>query len=292
MFFQSMEMVVRRASCGSGCGPNLGVLKAWICFFGLGSWMYHEIAAKAFTSILTFSVFAQALSFAVLVMQITASKSVAGISGRAMVMHAVKIALRLTVTVCFNGYLPTDNSGDWIYQVGDIVSLLLVCQILYYVYIRHKATYQREHDAVDVTFLVMAAFLLGSLVHPSLLPKAALNTVWMAHLWIDAVALVPQLWMISKADGKVHGLTLHYIAATLLSKVLSWTFWYFAYAELAEDGAKQSINWPGMAVMAAHGLHVVLLLDFTYCYTKLCLAGRLGSAALQAATVEMATIEI
>merc|ERR1719263_1244869 len=177
-----MEMVTEKLSTSTLLGTNLGpvgALKAWLCFILLGSWMYHEIAEKAFSSILTFSVFSQTLSFVLLLMKISASKSVAGISGRALAMHGVKICLRLSVTIFFNGYLPTDHSGDWIYQVGDILSLLLVFQILFYVYIKYKATYQSEHDTVDVTFLMMGAFLLSSLIHPSLLPKAALNTLWM-----------------------------------------------------------------------------------------------------------------
>merc|ERR1719502_2582411 len=114
----------------------------WLAFGALGLWMYHEIAEKEFTSILTLSVFAQTLSFVLLQIQISLNKSVAGISGKTMIMHLVKLVCRLSTTLWLDGYLPLDKSGDWIYQVGDIVSLLMVLQIIFGFRITYKASYQ------------------------------------------------------------------------------------------------------------------------------------------------------
>merc|ERR1719387_699991 len=99
-------------------------------------------------------------------MQISASRNVAGISGRSLIMHAVKLGCRLGTTLWLDGYLPTDKSGDWIYQVGDVLSLLMVLQILFCVYVKHKATYQSERDTFDVRNLIMVAVVLAVLVHP------------------------------------------------------------------------------------------------------------------------------
>merc|ERR1719502_1303698 len=119
----------------------------WLAFGALGLWMYHEIAEKAFTSILTLGVLAQALSFVLLQIQISLNKSVAGISGKTMMMHLVKLVCKLGTTLWLDGYLPMDKSGDWIYQVGDVVSLLMVLQILLCVLVSHKATYQSDQDS-------------------------------------------------------------------------------------------------------------------------------------------------
>merc|ERR1719335_144280 len=112
--------------------------------------MYHEGAEKEFTSILTLSVFAQALSFVLLQIQISLNKSVAGISGKTMIMHLVKLVCRLSTTLWLDGYLPMDKSGDWIYQVGDVVSLLMVFQILFSVFVSHKSSYQSDVDSLDL----------------------------------------------------------------------------------------------------------------------------------------------
>merc|ERR1719274_84542 len=137
---------------------------AWLGFVLVGSWVYHEIAEKEFTAILTLAVMVQALAFVFLQMQISESKSVAGISGKALTMHATKLCCRLCSSLFLDGYLPTDKSGDWIYQIGDVLSLLMVLQILFCVYYQHKATHQPEKDTFDIRNLIMVAFVLAVLV--------------------------------------------------------------------------------------------------------------------------------
>jgi len=268
-----------KASKGSGQYSQHGnVLVGWLCFVGLGAWTYHELAQKEFTAILTLSVFAQALAFMFLYMEISSSKSVAGISGRTMIMHAVKLVCRLSTTLWLDGYLPTDKSGDWIYQVGDVLSLLLVFQILFYIFVAHKGSYQTGEDTLDVRNLIMVAFVLAVVVHPSLNAWTPFDILWTAHLYVDAVAMVPQLWMISKASGQVRGFTAHYIGATLLSNFLSGMFWFYASPELAEGN---KFNIAGIAINGAHLVQLLLGLDFGYFYVKNLLQGNLCAATMQ-----------
>merc|ERR1719324_1116488 len=144
------------------------VLVAWLCFLGIGGWTYHELAQKEFTAILTLSVFAQALAFLFLHLQISSSRSVAGISGKTLIMHAVKLCCRLGTTLWLDGYLPTDKSGDWIYQVGDVLSLLLVFQILFSIFVAKKGSYQSGLDTIDVRNLIFVCGVLAVIVHPDL----------------------------------------------------------------------------------------------------------------------------
>jgi len=252
-------------------GMSMDALKAWVGFGAVGFWIFHVVAEREVTSILTLSVFAQALSFILLRMQISATKSVAGISGKALMMQAVKLCCRLGTTLWLDGYLPMDKSGDWIYQVGDVLSLLMVLQILLCVHVSHKGTYQSDMDTVDVRNLIMGAFVLAVLIHPSQHDHPPLDILWTTHLYIDAVSMVPQLWMISKAGGKVKGLTAHYIAATLLSNILSGVFWFLAGPTLAVEDISLSIS--SLAINSAHAVQLFLLLDFGYFYGKACLRG-------------------
>jgi len=254
---------------------SMDALKAWAGFGVLGFWIFHAIAEHEVTSILTLSVFAQALSFILLRMQISATKSVAGISGKALIMQAAKLCCRLGTTLWLDGYLPMDKSGDWIYQVGDVLSLLMVLQILLCVFVSHKGTYQSDVDTVDVRNLVMGAVVLAVLIHPSQHSYPPLDILWTTHLYVDALAMVPQLWMISKNGGKVKGLTAHYIAATLLSNLLSGIFWFLAGSSLAVDDS--SLNIASLAINGAHALQILLLLDFGYFYGKACLRGECGN---------------
>merc|ERR1719160_628754 len=257
-------------SGAKGDGSMNSMLMAWVGFVGIGAWTYHEIALKEFTAILTLSVFAQALSFLFLHMQISASRNVAGISGRTLIMHALKLCCRLSTTLWLDGYLPTDKSGDWIYQVGDVLSLLLVLQILFSVYVAHKGSYQSDEDTLDVRNLIMGAVVLAVMVHPNLNAWTPFDILWTVHLYVDALSMVPQLWMISRSGGQVRGFTAHYIGATLLSNFLSGMFWFYATPELAEEG---KVNIAGLAINGAHLVQLLLMLDFGYFYGKACLQG-------------------
>merc|ERR550514_2657545 len=234
----------------------------------IGLWIYHEIAEKEFTAILTLSTMVQALAFILLQMQISESKSVAGISGKALTMHAIKLCCRLGSSLFLDGYLPTDKSGDWIYQLGDVLSLLMVLQILYSVYGAHKASYQFEADTLDLRNLIMGAVVLAVLIHPDMNSWAPMDIVWTTHLYVDAISMVPQLWMISQMGGEVKGFTAHYIAGTFLSAA----FWFYASPDLVED--EKSLNIPGLAINAAHIVQMMLLLDFGYYYGRAFLQGR------------------
>jgi len=252
-------------------GESSNMLMAWLCFLGIGAWVYHEIAEKKFTAILTLSAFAQALAFLLLQMQVSASRSVAGISGRALILHLVKLCCRLGTTLWLEGYLPADKSGDWIYQVCDILSVLLVLQILFSIFVKHKDSYQSQHDTLDLKNMIMGAVALAIVLHPDLIDWAPFDILWTVHLYVDAIAMVPQLWMISKAGGKVQGFTAHYIAATMLSNILCSLFWFFAVPELRE---RNLVNVCGLAINGAHMVQLLLLVDFAYFYGKACLQGR------------------
>merc|ERR1719198_1058053 len=117
---------------------------------------------------------------------------------------------------------------------------------MFRVRITHKASYQENEDSLDIRNLIMVAIILAALVHPDLNGWTPFDILWTVHLYVDAVCMVPQLWMISNAGGRVSGFTAHYLASTLLANLLSGLFWFYATAELAETGSK--INVTGLAI--------------------------------------------
>merc|ERR1719235_119798 len=129
--------------------------------------------------------------------------------------------------------------------------------------------------------MIMGAVALAIVLHPDLIDWAPFDILWTVHLYIDAIAMVPQLWMISKAGGKVQGFTAHYIGAILLSSILSGLFWFYATPELAEEN---KMNVAGLAINGAHLVQLLLLLDFGYFYGKACLQGKFGAPTMYMAT--------
>merc|ERR1719440_2400181 len=100
--------------------------------FAIGAYaVYHHVAEQEFSSILTMAVIVQTLATVFMCVQVITSGSAAGISARGLSLEAIAVTLRLSSTVWLNGYLPTDATGDHIYQIADFCSLAMLLFLLH-----------------------------------------------------------------------------------------------------------------------------------------------------------------
>ena len=125
-----------------------GLLLVYVAFLSVAGYVYHVIADRAFSSLLTLSAVFQCLAFSLLGVQIISSGSVAGISAKSLFLDVLALASRLTATVFEESYMPTDATGHWIYQAFDGLSLAMVLWILYRVCIVQRTTYEADKDAL------------------------------------------------------------------------------------------------------------------------------------------------
>merc|ERR1719262_890979 len=237
--------------------------------------VYHFVAEQSFSSVLTLSAFCQCLSFTLIGMQIHSSRSVAGISGRTLLLQAIMLCLRLSSTLFMDGYLPLDKTGDHVYQIADICTLLMVLKILHCVYKTHRHTYNVAEDSLDVKNMVIGCVLLAVMVHPSLNDWATFDIAWAASLYVDTVAMLPQLWMCNKL-GSVPPYTAHYLAATLASKFFSAWFWYYGAENIARLSGQGWACASAAMVVLAHVVQFLMLADFGVYYIKAGVSGSLS----------------
>jgi len=261
----------------SGSASSARVALAYSVFGGCSLWVYHVIAEGELTALLTVSVVLQCLSFVLLSLQVTTSSSAAGISARTLALHAVSICCRLSSTLWLNGYLPSDASGDWIYQAADLGSLAMIIFLLRQVVVVHRNTYQFNADTFGVKNLVVGAIILAILLHPDLNHKPLFDALWSMGLFIDSVAMFPQLWLIANNGGAVEAMTSHHIATMACSRLLACTFWYLAREDVTTAPWVEGFNHGAWGILAAYGVQFLLLSDFAYYYVKACMSGLLGS---------------
>lgn len=254
-----------------------GTLSAYLGTFGAGMLVMQCWNDLGYSTLLTLAVGIQCFGYICLRLKIARSKSVAGISGQTLTLQAMSYCLRLSSTTWLNGYIPVDGTGDWLYQALDVCGLLIVLQILFCVYKSHRATYQAEHDgSCNVQNMAICCFVFAVLVHPDLNNRPVFDTLWTTALYLDVVAMVPQLIMMSKCK-EVEALTSHFVSGTALSRVVSLFFWYHGFVELAPlDG---TFNLAGWAIILAHVLQVLLLCDFLLYYVRAVIST--GSARVQ-----------
>jgi hypothetical protein len=244
------------------------VLVTYGLFILSGGAVWHLVADGAFSSILTLSVMIQCLALTLLGLQMVASGSAAGISARSLVLDAVAICCRLSSTLWLNGYLPVDATGDHVFQIVDICSLAIILWLLYQVCDVKKHSYQAEEDGLPILPMAVGAVMLAAVLHGNMNGRPIFDTLWMASLFIETIAVLPQLWLIMHTGGRVEALTSHYIAVMAVARALSGIFMWHARDDITCVPWVTGYNHAIWAILGAHVLHLFLLGDFAYYYIK------------------------
>merc|ERR1719321_850519 len=250
--------------------PFLYIYLVFICLCTIVYQSYHGLGRS---TLITFNVSLQLLAYCLLAAKVLQQRSVAGVSAKALQCHAVVYMSRLSTTLWLKGYIPTDPTGDWLYQACDAMSLATILGLLYLCFYRYNSTYQEDLDTFDITYLLAGCFILAVLLHPHLNGRPMFDTMWTLALYVDVFAMMPQLWMVAKLEvgAEVEALNAHYIAAIAASRAVSLYFWYYGFREFApKDG---SFNLTGWAIMGAHVIQVLLFADFVAFYVKACIKG-------------------
>merc|ERR1719473_156076 len=226
--------------------------------------LWHEYSDRDFSFLITLSGASQTLGYFLLVHKMKSHKSAAGVSSKTLQMYVLMYLFRLNSTLVKNGYLPVDSTGDWAYQAFDITSLMLVFHALFCVHKRYKDTYNDQADSLPIWNAVPALALLATVLHGDLNHNWYFDTVWTFSMYLDTIAMLPQLWLLVRKGGGVEALTSHYVALIFFSRFLTFSFWYTGFPELApEDGGFNKMGW---LLCGCHALQVLLSIDFMYHY--------------------------
>jgi hypothetical protein len=255
-------------------GGEKNFVCVYLVFFSAFTIAYQSHHNLGLCTFITLSVALQFLAYSLLAVRVVQQQSVRGVSGKALQCHALVYMSRLSSTTWLKGYIPTDSTGNGLYQACDAMSLLTVLCLLYFVHKRYESTYQREQDDFDISYLLGFCFCLAVVLHPHLNSRPLFDTLWTFALYVDVFAMMPQLWMVAKLESGVSADALynpHYIMAIAASRGVNLYFWFHGFREFApKDG---SFNFTGWAIMGAHVIQCLLLADFAFFYVKACVLG-------------------
>merc|ERR550514_687255 len=101
-------------------------------------------------------------------MHVRKQRSMAGISSRALQLYVMMYCSRLYSTLQYNGYLPVNRTGDWVYQTCDVAALILILWLLFDKHTAYAYTYESDYDSCDIIGLLVVCFFMSVLVHPEL----------------------------------------------------------------------------------------------------------------------------
>merc|ERR1719436_1798659 len=148
----------------------------------------------------------------------------------------------------------------------------MVLCLLYHVLVLQKRTYQAEEDSLPALPTVLGAFALAAIFHADMNSRPIFDTLWMAGLFVGVFSVLPQLWLNARTNGVVEACTSHYIAVMAVSRVLSGFFMWHARHDVTCAPWVEGVSHAIWAILAAHGIHLLLLGDFAYYYVKAILA--------------------
>jgi len=266
------HMAAYREGNKAGKMPSNQVMAAYGIFLLGAGCIWHLVADGEFSSILTMSVMLQCLAVVLLVLQVVSTGSAAGISARALCLDVIGLCCRLSSTLWLNGYLPVDASGDFVFQAIDVCSLCLLLWLLHQVLVVKKQTYQAAEDALPIMPMIVGCLILAAMLHGNMNSRPLFDTLWMAGLFVSTVAVLPQLWLVTRTGGRVEALTSHHIAAMAVSRALSGIFMWHARGDITCVPWLFQWNHAIWAILGSHLLHMILLSDFAYVYVKAVIA--------------------
>ncbi len=211
--------------------------------------------------------------FGILNVKTFKSQRATGISAKTLQLYTIVFVFRLTSIIRHEGYLPYDKSGDWLYHFIEIMALIFTASALYGIMVPFKSTYQADCDkfgefnvppGYGIVYLAVPIFFVAALLHPNLNADWLSDVAWTYAMYLESVAVIPQLYMFQKqANGVVELLTAHFVAALGFGRVMEFIFWIYSYHELATSSGS---TLPGYLAIISQFAQLVLMVDFFWYY--------------------------
>ncbi|XP_023949489.2 ER lumen protein-retaining receptor isoform X2 [Bicyclus anynana] len=176
-----------------------------------------------------------------------------GISGKSQILFSVVYTAR---------YL--DLLTAYVSAYNTIMKLVFIAAsyaTVYLMYVKFKATYDHNHDTFRIEFLLIPTLILALLVNREF---TALEVLWTFSIYLESVAILPQLFLVSKT-GEAESITSHYLFALGSYRGLYLLNWIYRY--IFEE------HFEPIAVIAGV-VQTVLYCDFFYLYITKVLKGK------------------
>jgi len=245
----------------------------WAGFFTVSLFVYFVLSGGDFSFLMTYGAMSRMFGFGILNVKTFKSRRVTGVSAKTLQLYSLVFFFRLTSIVRHEGYLPYDRSGDWVYHLIEIMGLVFTASALWACRGPFKSTYEVESDkfgefhvprGYGAVYLAIPVLIVAIILHPSLNSDFFSDVAWTYAMYLESVALIPQLYMFQKqSNGIVELLTAHFVAALGFGRVMELIFWVYSYHELATTNGS---TLPGYLALFSQLMQLLLMIDFFWYY--------------------------
>lgn len=220
----------------------------------------------AISSAMTYSTLLTAIASMVVVMHINKTRDLRGISVKMFHMQLCASAMRLTGTTWLNGYIPSDSSGDYMFQMLDIMVAIFSAYVVYKANADLQWSYYEEHDSFPYKLALWIGCLCGCCTHPSLHGRPLFDTTWNVSMFFESMTVAPQIWMfLKRPDVVVPACQSHWVFCFFINRLLNLMFWMRGYEQLIYHA---TWRYSADVVIACHILSLLLVAEFAFYYIK------------------------
>merc|ERR1719487_180099 len=163
----------------------------YMFFLMAGALVYQSYKDIGLSTVLTLSVAVQLFALICLMYQMQQQRGVQGVSMRSLIMQSFVYGFRLSSSTWLKGYIPTDTTGDGLYQLLDLCTFCVAVYLIFCCRKRYKDSYQEQFDTFEIKPVIMFRSAMAVLVHPDLNDRPLFDTLWAASLYIDSLAMLP-----------------------------------------------------------------------------------------------------
>ena len=233
--------------------------------------VYILISSKEHSFLLVLSSLIQMFSFLIILLKIIKFKNCNGLSLNTLICYLLVLFGRLSSTVFHVTYLPNDDSGDWFYQLTEIISFILIIYLIYLIKIKFKETSDLNFDNIKYYYFTIPCLIIAIFIHPTLNSNILTDTLWTFSMYLQTFSILPQIQLFINKKGKIENDTSHYVALCGLSTLFSLLYWFDCYNSLNSWNVvlfplfSQSV---GYFILFFQYLQLIIMIDFYYLYFK------------------------
>ncbi|OAF71735.1 ER lumen protein-retaining receptor [Intoshia linei] len=193
------------------------------------------------------------IAIKLLLYKIIKSRSISGLSAKSQVLFFLVFISRYV-----DLFLHFVSAYNTIMKVIYILSMLLT---VYLILVKYRHTYNSEDDSFRAEILVICCGGLACLINYEI---EILEILWTFSIYLESVAILPQLYMISKR-AEAETITSHYIFALGMYRLLYVLHWIYVYYDS---------KLVDVIAVVAGVIQTILYSDFFYIYVTKLMKGK------------------
>jgi ER lumen protein retaining receptor len=126
-----------------------------------------------------------------LALKVYSTGSISGLSKNSIICYLICLVFRSLAIFLFDGYLPYDSTGDFIYRISEYVSLFSCAFVYYLMKFKFSKSYNHDLDTFKWYYFVIPTAILAVLIHPNLNSSFFGDFIWTFALYLESVAMFP-----------------------------------------------------------------------------------------------------